>query len=378
MVEKIEKILSFDVGIIHLAYCLLSKKLVDGKYQWDISDWAIIDLADRQSHKCDVCKKNATWMQNIKEEKYYCKVHSKNLLVTPFAYDDYFKTLDKKQLNGCNYVLSNDSKCDKNCLIKDLSGNTFCGTHGKSIYKKMTTDMKLKKIKKTCVANLDFDDTRLKLVMELEARKHLLEANVVVIENQPSFKNPRMKSISGIIYDYFMIRGMVDKAITKSNIEKVKFMSPSNKIKLASDGETQQIVKLKADSEDSKAYKLTKSLAVKYTQEMVKHLPFWLNDFNSHKKKDDLADAFLQGAYYFEMNIKLDDEKVYKKTVAAKSEKKEKPIKDDTLIKQILEPVKKVKKSKPTMSKPSISINIEENIINEDIKLKVDTDDIEI
>ena len=30
------------------------------------------------------------------------------------------------------------------------------------------------------------------------------------------------------------------------------------------------------------------------------------------------------------------------------------------------------------MSKPSISINIEENIINEDIKLKVDTDDIEI
>jgi len=366
--EIMEQILSFDVGIIHLAYCLLSKKLVDGKYKWDITDWAIIDLADRQSHKCDVCKKNATWMQGGKEDKYYCKVHSKNLLTTPFAYDDYFKTLDKKQINGCSYVLSNESKCDKNCLIKDLSGNNFCGTHAKSIYKKMTADMKLKKIKKTCVANLDFDDTRLKLVMELEARKHLLDAKVVVIENQPSFKNPRMKSISGIIYDYYMIRGMVDKAITKSNIEKVKFMSPSNKIKLASDGETQQIVKLKADSEDSKAYKLTKSLAVKYTQEMVKHLPFWLNDFNSHKKKDDLADAFLQGAYYFEMNIKLDDkEKVYTK--------KEKPIK--TIDKEekhieVSEPIKKVKKSKPIISKPLISINVEENIINVDNKLKVD------
>ena len=381
MEEKIEKILSFDVGIIHLAYCLLSKKLVDGKYRWDITDWAIIDLADRQSPKCEICKKNATWMQSIKGDKYYCKVHSKNLLTTPFAYDDYFKNLEKKQINGCNYILSNESKCDKNCLIKDLSDNTFCGTHAKNVYKKMTADMKLKKIKKTCVANLDFDDTRLKLVMELEARKHLLDAHVVVIENQPSFKNPRMKSISGIIYDYFMIRGMVDKAITKSNIEKVKFMSPSNKIKLASDGETQEIVKLKADSEDSKAYKLTKSLAVKYTQEMVKHLPFWLNDFNSHKKKDDLADAFLQGAYYFEMNIKLDDkEKVYKKPdkTVKSTIVKEKPVKDDTLIKEILEPVKKVKKTKPVMSKPSISINVEENVINKEIKLKVDIDEIEI
>jgi hypothetical protein len=35
---------------------------------------------------------------------------------------------------------------------------------------------------------------------------------------------------------------------------------------------------------------------------MSKHLPDWLAKFNSHKKKDDLADAFLQGAYYFEMN----------------------------------------------------------------------------
>jgi len=367
MVNEVDKILSFDVGIIHLAYCLLSKKLIDGKYVWDISDWAIIDLADRQSHKCEICKKNATWMQSYKDDKYYCKIHSKNLLTTPFAYDDYFKTLEKKQINGCSYILNNDNKCNKNCLIKDLSGQTFCGTHAKSVYKKMTTDMKLKKIKKTCVTDLDFDDTRLKLVMEFEAKKHLLEANVVVIENQPSFKNPRMKSISGIIYDYFMIRGMVDKAITKSNIRKVKFMSPSNKIKLASDGETQQIVKLKADSEDSKAYKLTKSLAVKYTQEMVKHLAFWLNDFNSHKKKDDLADAFLQGAYYFEMNIKLDNsEKVYKKP--EKSIKKSEVPLEQKSVKKEDSSVKKESNSKK--SKPLISINTKENI--EDIKLKVD------
>jgi len=318
-----EKILSFDVGIIHLAYCLLSKKEdTNGKLSWEITDWAIIDLADRESHKCNDCGKTASLTQ---KNKYYCKVHSKKLMTVPFAFEDYFKPLEKKQINGCTFV-HNEIKCDKNCTYLDISNNSFCGTHAKKSYQNLIMEMKLLKIKKTTVASLDFDETRLKLVMELEKRKHLLEANVVVIENQPSFKNPRMKSISGIIYDYYMIRGLVDKAVTKSTITKVKFMSPSNKIKLATDGETQQIVKLKADSESSKAYKLTKSLAVKYTQEMVKHLPYWLNDFNSHKKKDDLADAFLQGAYYFEMNIKtekVDTQKVYNKKPKIESEVKE-------------------------------------------------------
>ena len=182
----------------------------------------------------------------------------------------------------------------------------------------------MKPLKKTNVSSMDFDDTRLKLINILENKKHLLKADVVVIENQPSFKNPRMKSISALLYDYYSIRGIIDKERTNSNIKRVKFMSPSNKIKLASDGETQQIVKLKSSekaSDESKAYKLTKSLAVKYTQDLLKHLPEWLKHFNSYKKKDDLADAFLQGAYYFEMNVKADpSEKNYKKINSKKKE----------------------------------------------------------
>jgi len=290
-----EKILSFDVGIIHLAYCFFTKK----NGNWDILDWAIIDLTDREDHKCSMCTKPAKLLQSYGGDKYYCKIHSKNLEVKPVPFEDYFKTLEKKKLNACDYLLGAE-KCNKNCMYFQ-NERSYCTPHAKRVYTTLEADMKLKKVKNTGVKDLDFDDTRLKLVMELEKRKHLLEANVVVIENQPSFKNPRMKSISGIIYDYYMIRGMVDKEITKSNINRVKFMSPSNKIKLATDGETQAIVKLK-NTDESKAYKMTKSLAVKYATEMAKHLPDWLAKFNSHKKKDDLADAFLQGAYYFEMN----------------------------------------------------------------------------
>ena len=118
---------------------------------------------------------------------------------------------------------------------------------------------------------------------------------MVVIENQPSFKNPRMKTISGTVYDYYMIRGMFDKAITNSPIKGVHFMAPSNKLKLANDGDTKALIKLQGN--DSKSYKLTKQLGIKYSSEMIEQFPEWLIKFNSHKKKDDLADCFLQGIY---------------------------------------------------------------------------------
>jgi hypothetical protein len=329
-----ETILSFDVGIIHLAYCFFTKKEYKEKdlsgneksvYKWDIIDWSLIDLTNRDELKCLVCNKIATLQQTDDSIlKYYCKVHAKQVNSKPLPYDEIYDKLEKKKIGGCSFILEASNCCDKNCTIKDKNNNTFCGAHAKKIYQTLTNDIKMKPLKKINVSSMDFDDTRLKLINILENKKHLLNANVVVIENQPSFKNPRMKSISALLYDYYIIRGVIDKERTNSNIKRVKFMSPSNKIKLASDGETQQIIKLKASekaSDESKAYKLTKSLAVKYTQDLLKHLPDWLKHFNSYKKKDDLADAFLQGAYYFEMNVKADpSEKNYKKKNSKKKE----------------------------------------------------------
>ena len=328
-----ETILSFDVGIIHLAYCFFTKKEYKEKdlsgneksvYKWDIIDWSLIDLTDRDELKCLVCNKIATLQQtNDSILKYYCKVHAKQVNSKPLPYEEIYDKLEKKKIGGCCFILGASNCCDKNCTIKDKNNNTFCGVHAKKMYQTLTNDIKMKPLKKTNVSSMDFDETRLKLINILENKNHLLNADVVVIENQPSFKNPRMKSISALLYDYYTIRGVIDKERTNSNIKRVKFMSPSNKIKLASDGETQQIVKLKS-SDESKAYKLTKSLAVKYTKDLLEHLPEWLKHFNSYKKKDDLADAFLQGAYYFEMNVKADpSEKNYKKK---NSKKKENPV----------------------------------------------------
>jgi len=177
----------------------------------------------------------------------------------------------------------------------------LCTTHSKQIYKAHIKNITLKPFKIKNSNTLNFDDVKMKLIMEFEKMPNLLKADAVVIENQPSFKNPRMKSIASTIYDYYLIRGIIDRNITESNILQVKFMAPSNKLKLANVNDTKELIKVKTIGE-SKSYKLTKSLGIKYCLELISHMPEWVNHFNEHKKKDDLADAFLQGVYFMNNN----------------------------------------------------------------------------
>ena len=66
-----------------------------------------------------------------------------------------------------------------------------------------------------------------KLIRKLNRMDILMDVNHVVIENQPSLKNPRMKAIASTLYDFFLMRSTVDKEIFNCNIEKVCYMSPS-------------------------------------------------------------------------------------------------------------------------------------------------------
>ena len=186
------------------------------------------------------------------------------------------------------------------CTLNNES-TELCTIHSKQKYKNYVKNITFKPFKVKNSNTLNFDDIKMKLMMELENRPTLLKTNGVVIENQPSFKNPRMKSIASTIYDYYLIRGIIDKEKTGSLISTVKFMSPSNKLKLADIGDTKELIKVKA-TDESKSYKLTKSLGIKYCLELIKHLPNWITFFNENKKKDDLADAFLQGVYFMNNN----------------------------------------------------------------------------
>ena len=282
------QILSWDVGIINLAFCLIDYNIETKKYL--IIDWGIINLTDRDKIKCFQCAKPPTLYQEH-TNTFSCKKHSKTINCIIPEFETIFTE------NNTN-VCSNDNKtfCGKKSKYNEISTNMFyCTVHSKAKYKNICNKYKMVRHSNKTIASQSMDDFRYRLINELEKRSNLLMCDTVVVENQPAFKNPRMKTISGTVYDYYMIRGMFDKTITKSKIESVRFMSPSNKLKLANNGDTMELVKLKGD--DSKTYKLTKQLGIKYCSEMIKQFPEWLAVFNSHKKKDDLADCFLQGMY---------------------------------------------------------------------------------
>lgn len=281
-------ILSFDVGIINLAYCLFTKE----NNKLKILDWNIINLTNREATKCH-CGLKASFSQG---ENFFCKVHAKKCEpVKPF--EELFKSNTE---NKCTHLVK--EACCNRKSVYNMADQFYCTTHAKAKYKSLEISHKVKAFKNKAVSTMDFDDTRLKLFQKLQEKEELLKADIVLIENQPSMKNPTMKSIAAGLYDFYMIRGLLDK-VPESNIKVVKFMSPSNKLKLVDDGQTKQVVIYKAESNDSKAYKLTKELSVKYAKELITGMNEWVTFLNGQKKKDDLADALLQGLYYYEKNL---------------------------------------------------------------------------
>jgi len=180
---------------------------------------------------------------------------------------------------------------------------------------------------------------------KLHELPQLLNVDRVVIENQPSLKNPQMKSIQMILYSYFLILGKVigNGEITKSYIENIDFCSASNKLKVydgpkivlpekksrakkKSEEVVDNKIEVTIDEENTdnknieiieeiqviqikEEEKKTKSSSVKYADKkrlaiehalyyLKKDQPNYFDFFNNHKKKDDLADSFLQGLYY--------------------------------------------------------------------------------
>lgn len=288
------RVLSWDVGIINLAYCLLDVKKEqienEEKITYQIYHWGLINLSKKKEKKCLVCKKNAClkYFDIIDEtEKYYCKTHGKKYQHPELPDISNFFQLNKSPAIKCDL-------CKKECK-RCYKSHKYCSNHGRLFYHKLQKDITLTNIKKE-KTNFDIDKLRYTLVEELENKPELFQAEKVLIENQPSLKNPRMKAISSTIYDFYLIRGIFDKKYN-SNINQVKYISPSNKIKLSKDK------KLVKEADKTKKYKLTKKLAIDYVKAL---LDTDLNNFKDYflneKKKDDLADAFLQGAYFLNKN----------------------------------------------------------------------------
>jgi len=225
------KILSFDVGIKNLSFCLLNDSIIE--------DWGILNICTD-----DVCE-------------------------------------------HCNKKTS--QRCDKSVKFRDKDGFQLCPAHKKL---KQYSDKKFKGCPKKKNPMLDQGKC---IVETLQKKDNFLKVDLVVIENQPALKNPTMKSIQMILYSYFLIQGVTND---DSSIDSMQMINARNKLKAYTGP--------KVDCDIKDKYKKTKFLGIEYCKYMINQSnqgDIWISLFSSSKKKDDLADAYLQGIYVLKSKV---------------------------------------------------------------------------
>ena len=239
-------ILSIDIGIRHLAHCLLSNNPMI-----DIHEWGVIDLTGHKTQCCDICKKTATYIHNTSA---YCTVHVKKSLI-PI-------------LNKSDSIVSLRTMCQENEIQMNMCDSK------QQLIEKLKTKCAIK-MERISASKCDMKDIGVNLVREYSIFDKY-KIDTVLIENQIGPIANRMKSLQGMVIQYWIMKGVTN----------IHCISSSNKLKLF---HTEKI-----------SYKERKQKSIEYTRRCMVESCREL--FESHSKKDDLADTFLQGLWYLNHN----------------------------------------------------------------------------
>lgn len=273
------KILSIDVGIKNLAYCLI--EVVDVA-NYRILQWDVINLCGSAEETCNVIAKKGKCSHKAKyykNENLYCLVHAKKsqfLMPTPSSNFTLSKLKSYKVsellviANQFNIELTNNE--NKQQIIDTISSymNTHQLENSKSSTKSANT-MNLVSI------GIELNKQLNKHIPNLDDLDH------VIIENQIGPIAIRMKSIQGMITQYFIMK----------NITNITFVSSANKLKRFIDKKTTY------DERKKIGINITKDILAEKSSE-------WLHVVTTHKKRDDLADSFLQGLWFLENKRLID------------------------------------------------------------------------
>ena len=244
----------------------------------------------KDTKRCSKCKCVAKYQNN---NKYYCAKHRVNDTI----------------MNGkkeCIGHMKNGKPC-KPIPKYYLQDKFYCNRHkvDDSILIQKTKTLKVKKI--NC-SNVDMHDLYIKITNKFDKLPELLNVDNVILELQgthnPRFSNIKMKTISTIIHQYFVIRGMVDT----QRIKNIKYVHAKTALSCYDGPEIKISDKTASGATKSKRTikKETGFEQVKYIlKDDKEHLEYILNDANAHAKYD-LCDAFLLCNSYVKRNILKD------------------------------------------------------------------------
>ncbi len=165
-------------------------------------------------------------------------------------------------------IYCNNENC--NNIAKVSSNNlNFCQKHSKTL-------TEFKEIRQIKVSDISLPNIGLKLKENYDYIFKKYKIDIVIIENQLSPLASRMKTIQGMITQYFI----------DNNVVKIEYISAINK--------------LKEYSEKKITYNDRKKLSIAIVKDKLVNNN-WLEYFIKSKKKDDLADTLLQALFYIKL-----------------------------------------------------------------------------
>jgi hypothetical protein len=267
------KILSIDVGIKNLAFCLFYKP--SASEQFKVSKWDVINLSQEETLTCGFTEKNILCNKQAKfkkDDKCYCVKHSKKQQYQIPSAEQKPSFINKQKISKLYEIADNnsikyDQKIKKSDLV-NLINDHIQKTYFETIESKKASDVNLFNIGVNIKNKFN------------EIFKDVGKIDYVIIENQIGPLAIRMKTIQGMIVQYFIMSNL--------NVEHIEFISASNKLK-------------DCDIKDKEKYSDRKKIGIAKCLEILT-LDFRFNEhvnyFNSHKKKDDLSDSFLQGLWF--------------------------------------------------------------------------------
>lgn len=301
------RLISFDIGIKNMAYCLfdVSNSAIS------IQSWEVLNLMldeDTVKNATTVCcteqtketkKKSATICGSpakfTKGDKCFCMKHAK-ISTYRMPNKDYTEAgLKKKKVDELQKIASSHFVVLRDgCLKKDMVDTL-------SEFFTKTTLEPIAVSKKKAAGDVDLICIGRNMKRLLDQIQDIEQITHVIIENQISPIANRMKTLQGMLTQYFIMRG-------RSDI-RIEFISSSNKLKGFQTPASNHVVRensiVSEEKKNSKnEYKKHKTDGIAICKEFLDANTEWalwkcrFNDKAFATKKDDLADSFLQGIWY--------------------------------------------------------------------------------
>ena len=252
------KLVSFDVGIRNLAYCVLEGT---DRTNVNILDWGIIDVLAEQSGKditrCHKCTASATWMQ-ASTGTCACSRHKPKGGKAPTKKALGEKTIDELQTLLTKLGVTPLPTKKAECV------NVLYTRNRQNVWMRC-----VKSINNGSVLDLAAD-----IMSSLDRRGDVWKnSDKVVIENQ---MERRMCSVQAMIHMYYTCKGF----------------------KCAGVSATHKLTNMITTGDTIGSYKGRKKTGIVHAEALVPAI--WKAHLLSHPKKDDLADSFLQGLWAME------------------------------------------------------------------------------